>query len=229
MSFDLLAQASETITRIHDRQVVPVDFIWEQITALTWLQAVLALSFGMVYLLYGWRIFRILVVIAFGLMGLYLGILFGEHFLDGKTLWSGVLGLGLLAFVSVPLMKWCVCVLGATAGGIITGGIWYAMGLPQVYIWAGAAVGAVAGGMISFIVLKAAVMLFTSMGGSAIVVVSALSLLHRYGAVQTPPSTYIHDMVFQERWFLPAVLLLPTVIGIIAQNRLIKQSAKWDF
>ncbi len=225
----ILAAAAQQTTQIYDRQVVPVDWIWRQITELTWLQAVLAVSFGMVYMLYGWRIFRILVVICFGLIGMVLGIMAGGS-MGGSLghVWGGVLGCALLAFISVPLMKWCVCLLGAAAGGVLTGGIWYALGLPQVYIWAGAAVGVVAGGMISFIVLKVAVMLFTSLGGSAIVAVGALSLLyHLELAMQSPAriNAYVHNY----NWFLPTVLIVPTIFGIIMQNRFIKQSHKWEF
>ena len=85
--------------------------------------------------------------------------------------------------------------------------------------------------MISFIVLKAAVMLFTSMGGSAICVVGILSLLYHYEVqIQNMAETdtaiykYVHDI----NWFLPVALIVPTVIGIILQNKFIKQSKNWE-
>ena len=52
----------------NDIKLVPVEFIWEQINTLSWFHAVLAISFGVVYLLYGWRIFKALTVICFGLI-----------------------------------------------------------------------------------------------------------------------------------------------------------------
>jgi hypothetical protein len=234
----LLAQAAEVSRptksiRVEEINIVPVDFIWEQITSLSWLHAVIAISFGIVWLLYGWRIFKILVVISFALLGLYLGITVGKQFSGegvniSNEVWAGIIGLALFAFVSVPLMRWCVCALGAVAGGTLTSGLWYAFGLPQVYIWAGAIIGIVAGGMISFIVFKVAVMLFTSLGGGAITMVGVLALLHQYETkMVAPPTTNIHDLVFDNQWFLPAALILPTVIGIITQNKLIKSSDKW--
>lgn len=221
----ILAQAETTV--IEDVQVVPIDAIWNEICCLTWLQAVIAVSFGIVYLLYGWRIFRILVVICFGLFGMYLGIKFGEK--TGSEIWGGVLGLAIFAGVSVPLMKWCVSILGAAAGGLLTGGLWYAFGLPQVYLWAGAAVGVVAGGMMSFIVLKASVMLFTSLNGSLITVVGMLRLLDLYEATKEVPTQWIHNSVYNYDWFLPVVLIVPTIIGMFAQNRFIKRAHKWEF
>jgi hypothetical protein len=222
--------ASKSI-QLEDIDIVPIDFIWEQITSLSWLQAVIAISFGAVWLLYGWRIFKILVVVSFALAGLYVGLIIGKQ-ISGESvnqMWAGVIGLVVLAFVSVPLMKWCVCLLGAVAGGTLTSGLWYAFGLPQVYLWAGAVIGIVAGGMISFIVFKAAVMLFTSLGGGIITLVSILALLHLYETnMLVPPTTRIHDFVFEHQWFLPAALLVPTIIGVITQNKLIKSSHQWE-
>ena len=51
---------------------------WESISTLDWRYALLMLSVGVVYMLYGWRIFRVLVVISFGFIGLFLGILAGQ-------------------------------------------------------------------------------------------------------------------------------------------------------
>jgi hypothetical protein len=224
----LLAAAETTSQRGESTQIVPLDFIWEQITSLTWLQAVIGISFGMVYLLYGWRIFRILVVICFGLAGLYLGMLVGQRL--GNQLWGGVLGVFALTVLSMSLIKWGVSLLGAAAGGVVTGGLWYAFGLPEQYIWAGAVIGVVAGGMMSFILLKVSVMLFTSLGGSVIVAINFLALLYQYQTqVMNPPNNNIHEMFFSRTWFLPLIIILPTIIGIIVQNKLIKTSSDWDF
>lgn len=223
----ILAQVARTEMPTEDIQVVPIDMIWEQIVALHWFHAVLALSFGIVYLLYGWRIFKVLSIICFGLIGLGIGMVVGRML--GSELWGGVIGLLVLAIMSMPLMKWGISVLGAIAGGVLTGAVWYAFGLPELYIWAGIIVGMVAGGMISFIILEVAVMLFTSLGGSVITVISILSLLHNYETnVVEPARTNIYDMVFDNNWFLPIALIAPTIFGIIMQRKLIKHSPKWE-
>ena len=119
-------------------------------------------------------------------------------------------------------------VLGALAGGTLTAAIWYAFELPQLYLWAGAAVGVVAGGMISFIIFKVAVMLFTSLGGSITMMAGILALLHQYQAISDPHTTAVYDYVHTESWFLPVILILPTLIGVYTQNRLIKSADKWE-
>ncbi len=202
-----------------------LDSIWGQITTLSWLQAVITISFGVVYLLYGWRIFKVLVIICFGLVGLFAGIKIGARF-DLEVL-GGIIGLSLLAGISVPLMRWAVSILGAIAGGILTSGIWYAVELPEKFIPAGALIGIVAGGMISFIVFRIAVMLFTSLGGGTLIITGMLSLIYRYECLQKPPTETVKTMLYGHNWFLPVLLVAPTFIGIIVQNKFIKSSKSW--
>ncbi len=224
----ILAQASKEAAR--QTSIVPIDLIWEQISTLTWLQALIALSFGVVYLFYGWRIFKVITVVCFGMLGLFAGMRFGQ--MAGSILWGGIIGLAVLAALSVPLMRWAVSILGAVAGGIITSGIWFACGLPQEYLWAGAIIGIIAGGMISFIVLRIAVMLFTSLGGAALIIVGLLALLHLYEVhlyeqSQTEHTNFVRSLVNDYKWFLPAVLTFTTFVGMVIQNKLVKGTSNW--
>ena len=164
-----------------EEAIVPIDMFWQYITSLNILEALTFISFGAVCLLYGWRVFKILVVISFALLGLFFGVTISDKINgDNHRLVGGLIGLGLMGAVSVPLMRWAVSILGAIAGGILTSGIWYACGLTEKYIWAGALVGIIAGGMISFIIFKIAVMLFSSLGGGTLIVVGILALLYLY-------------------------------------------------
>ena len=130
----------------------------------------------------------------------------------------------IFAVLSVPLMRWGVSILGAIAGGILTSGAWYALGLPQQYIWAGGLIGLIAGGMISFIIFKAAIMLFTSLGGSALIVIASLAIMYQHlGAAEQ-----VKELVFTQKWVLPVMLLVPMAVGVFLQNRFIKSSRDWD-
>jgi hypothetical protein len=227
----ILAQAAESSSEPVFRVQTVLDSLWGQVITLSWLQAVIAISFGVLYLLYGWRIFRAVVVICFGLVGLFVGIKIGGRF--GSEILGGIAGLVILAGASIPLMRWAVSLLGAIAGGIITGGIWYAFELPEKYLPAGALIGIIAGGMISFIVFKVAVMLFTSFGGGVLIITGLLALVHLYESVQTSSSgtvttETVKTMLYTHNWFLPALLLAPTIIGIIVQNKFIKSSKSWS-
>jgi hypothetical protein len=221
----ILAQAAKSSSEPVFRVKAVIDTLWGQVTTLSWLQAIIAISFGAVYLLYGWRIFKVLVVICFGLVGAFAGINIGARF--GSEILGGILGLVVLGVVSVPLMRWAVSLLGAVSGGILTGGIWYAVGLPERYMLAGALIGIVAGGMISFIVFRIAVMLFTSLGGGVLIVTGVLSLLHHYEGIQEPPTETMKAMLYSHEWFLPVLLLVPTIIGMMVQHKFVKDSKTW--
>lgn len=224
---------AEAASESSPEQLIPVtqaiDFLWNEITSLTWLQAIIVVSFGAVYMLYGWRIFKVLAVISFAMVGMYLGMYVGD--ILGSRVWGGIIGLVVLAVLAVPLMRWAVCLLGAAAGAVVTAGAWHALGLPVDYIWAGGIIGLVAGGMMSFIIFKASVMLFTSMGGSTLVMVGLLALMHSYELHTKGDSETmgrIEELVTQEQWFLPLALMIPTAIGVLIQNKMIKHSAKWE-
>ena len=223
--FTILAQAVGTAAEAPEAAegLVPINFIWEQIIALNLVEALTFICFGVVCLLYGWRIFKILATISFALFGLFAGVQLNQLLVGGNEIWLGIIFMAIFAFVSVPLIRWAVCILGALAGGILTGGIWFACNLPEQYIWAGALIGLIAGGMISFIIFGIAVMLFSSLGGSTLMLMGILALLYTY-----PQTTeQVEELVLTKSWFLPAALLVPTAAGIFLQNKFAKGAKDW--
>jgi hypothetical protein len=227
MDLTILAQTTETTEPVAETtaQVVPIDAFWTQITSLSFLEALTFISFGAVCLMYGWRIFKSLVVISFGLVGMFGGALLAQEVSgDNNQVLGGLVGLLLLAALSLPLMRWAISILGALAGGIITGGLWYAFELPEQYIWAGGLVGIVAGGMIAFIALKWAVMLFSCLGGSTLLVVGVLALFYLWSNT----TEEVQELVLQKNWFLPIALIVPTAVGFILQSKFIKYSSEWS-
>jgi hypothetical protein len=224
--FTILAQAadsSEQAPSAAEQGIVPIDLIWNNITSLNLVEALTFISFGAVCLFYGWRVFKMLVTICFGLLGLFAGVWVNKALIGGDVIWLSIIFIAVFAFLSVPLMRWGVSALGAAAGGVLTGGAWLATGLPEQYIWAGGLIGLVAGGMISFIIFKAAVMMFTSLGGSGLMVVGILAVLYQYiGAAEK-----LEQLVFNHRWFLPALLIGPMALGVFLQNRFISRAKDW--
>lgn len=222
----ILAQAVESASSsAAEEAFVPMESFWNYITSLDKVEAVTFISFGVVCLMYGWRVFKILVVISFTLLGLFLGISvtnmivgLNNHFV------GGVVGMCVLGILSIPLMRYAVCILGALAGGILTSSIWYATPLAERYIWAGALIGMVAGGMISFIIFKVAVILFSSLTGASLIVVGSLALLYIYPGT----SARLEQILFTKQWFLPTLLIAPTLIGLVLQNKFVKDSKDWD-
>lgn len=126
-------------------QILPLDVIWQHITSLETVEAVTFVSFGAVWLFYGWRVFKILVTICFGLLGLVLGIWANQQLIGGDNFWFGLICVIFFSVLSIPFMRWGVSILGAVSGGVLTAGAWLACGLPQDYVWAGGLVGLIAG------------------------------------------------------------------------------------
>ena len=102
---NLLAQAAQTSQEAAE-SIVPIDLIWQHITSLSKLEALTFISFGSVCLLYGWRVFKILVVISFAAIGLVLGLILSEKIGDGNNPMLGLLVSIVMAIVSIPMMRW---------------------------------------------------------------------------------------------------------------------------
>ncbi len=222
----ILAQMAETASSgAVEEAVVPMESFWNYITTLNRVEAVTFISFGVVCLMYGWRVFKILVVISFALLGLFMGFSVTDKIVGlNNQLAGGLVGMCLLGILSIPAMRWAVSALGAVAGGILSSSIWYASGLTERYIWAGALIGMVAGGMISFIVFKVAVILFSSLSGASLILVGTLALLYIYPGT----SARLEEIVFTKKWFLPTILIGTTFIGLVLQNKFVKDSKDWD-
>jgi len=205
-------------------KVTPLATMWQHVSTLDVVEALTFISFGVVCLFYGWRIFKILVTICFGVLGLLVAIWINEELVRGSVVWLAMICILFFAIMSIPFMRWGVSLLGALSGGILTAGTTLAFGVgDQRLLLAGGLIGLVAGGMISFIVFKIAVILFTSLGGSTLVVTGLLGVLYQ----NTDPKR-LEMFASDYRWFLPVLILVPMVIGCVLQYRFIKTAQDWS-
>jgi hypothetical protein len=209
----LLAGAAE---KAPQQTIVPMDQLWKHISSLDLVEALTFISFGTVCLFYGWRVFKILVTICFGLLGLCLGAWANAELIHGNGIWLSLICAVFFAALSIPFMRWGVTVLGALSGGILLSGVWLAASLPENSIWMGTVFGLVVGGMVSFIIFKIAVILFTSLGGSVLLAMGSLAILYNEQVVK---SKELEDFVLQHPWFLPIFLLAPLGLGVYLQYR----------
>lgn len=218
----LTAAAAEPV----EEGIIPLGVMWKYVSSLGLVEALTFISFGSVCLFYGWRVFKILVTICFGLLGLALGIWANNQLIGGNVIWLSLICTVFFAVLSIPFMRWGVTLLGAISGGILTAGVWLGGGLPEQYVWAGGLVGFIAGGMMSFIVFKAAVILFTSLGGSTLTVVGILAILYSY--ILEGKGEQLEAFVFANQWFLPALLLIPMGFGVFLQHRFSRTMQEWE-
>lgn len=200
---------------------LPINEIWQTIVNISWLQAVVCVAFALIYLIYGWRVFKALVIINFAVLGMMLGKILGGKL--GSPLWGGIFGTFLMAIVTWPFMKYCVAVLGALAGAILGGALWRTGALPDPLIWCGALAGLIAGGFLAFSSFKFSIMLFTALQGSVFLSIGLLALLNDYPNL----SAYLAHTVYTEVYFLPLLVIIPTFASILFQQRLLKKEEKW--
>ena len=200
---------------------LPIDNIWQFVLDISWLHAVGLMAFGIIYLVYGWRIFKALVVINCVILGMAVGIHVGGRL--GSSLWGGIIGAILTGMISWPFMKYSVAVLGGLAGAMLGGAVWRIVGLPEPLIWCGALLGLITCGFLAFSSFKIAIMLFTSLQGSTFVVIGILALLSDYPNLGESLTNVVYNQIF----FLPVLLIVPTISGVLFQRWLLRNDADW--
>lgn len=174
--------------------------------------AVVLLMLGLIFLLWGYPVFRYLIMLNFGVSGAYLGAALGNN---ADTILAGAIVGGFLgAALAWPMMRWAVALTGAAIGTILGAAIWRATGQNPEFDWAGGMVGFVGFGMLSLIVFRGGIILYTSLQGGALLAAGMLSLLEKYPSVG--PSLTQH--LVSQKFLLPTAVLIPAVIGLVFQH-----------
>jgi hypothetical protein len=174
--------------------------------------AVLLLLMGVIFLLWGYPVFRYLIMLNFGVVGAYLGAALGKN---ADTILAGAIVGGFLgAALAWPMMRWAVALTGAGIGTILGAAIWRASGQDPAFDWAGGLTGFFAFGMLSFIAFRGGIILYTSLQGGALLAAGLLSLAEKYPSVA--PSLGQH--LVAQKFLLPAAVMIPAVVGLVYQH-----------
>ena len=142
-----------------------------------------AMAVGLLFLFFGWRIYRITLV-SFGLLGGgALGFRLGEWACVRFTVDSGVLPLAfaavvglLLGCLAIPFVKFTVFIFCGLLGAVFVSYLCERLGLGSSILWTFASF--VILGLISVALIRHAMILFTSLSGSYLLVAGALAVLH---------------------------------------------------
>lgn len=212
---NLPAPIAELLVRLQ------TDNLLQMVTNIGWLEAAVSIAFGALYLSYGWRVFKALVVINFAGIGMFAGLYLGRQM--GSPLWGSIAGTCAATLFSFPFMKYCVSILGGFAGTILCASLWRLINLPEEYLWCGALVGLIAGGLLVFSSFKISILFFTSLQGSMFVVIGALALITNYPEF----GLRFTDLANQRVFILPMLLVMPTFMGMAFQQRLLKRESNW--
>ena len=181
--------------------------------------AMLLFACGLVYMLQGWKIFKILVVANVAVLGAVIGNYLGSR-AGGPNTWifTSVAGALLLGGLAWPLMKYAVSLLGGLVGSFVGYGLWHyvtnTIDRPDLlqYSWVGALVGLITLGLLAFVILKFVVMFVTSLQGAVMGVGGVLALLLKY----MPDDL---EGPLRDNSHLMAILIgVPAIIGFVFQT-----------
>jgi hypothetical protein len=174
--------------------------------------AALLIVAGIVYLLWGFKIFKTLMIINAIAVGALIGAVIGDKL--GAVVPVAVVGAVLGAAVTWPTMKYAVAVQGAAFGTVLGATIWHSIGLDPKFAWSGAAIGLVTCGLLCFIIFRACVVMFTSFQGSVMLILGLLGLIMKY----EDASPHVGRYLTLKPFLLPLCIFIPTVIGMMYQQ-----------
>jgi hypothetical protein len=174
-------------------------------------EACILVILGVIYLMFGYSIFRGLVTLNAMAAGAYLGALMGKN---SNALAAGALiGAIVAAAITFPLMKYAIMIMGGIFGAALGASLWRQAGLQPDLAWAGALSGMIFFAMLAMILFRGSVILYTSLQGSVMLVFGILSLLYKYQSV-APDVT---DIFSNASFYLPSVVLIPALDGLLYQ------------
>ena len=107
-----------------------------------------------------------------------------------------------------------VALMGGLVGGVIGAGIWQSFGLETAYAWTGAMMGLIFFGLLSFILYRGSIMMYTSFQGSIMLVFGLLALILKYQEIGLP----LASKMTVNSFLLPIFVLIPTILGILYQQ-----------
>jgi hypothetical protein len=175
-------------------------------------EACILVILGIIYLLFGYAVFKALVTLNALLAGAYLGALLGQ---SANAVAAGAfIGAVVAAAITFPLMKYAVMIMGGIFGAALGASLWRQANLQPDLTWAGAMSGLIFFGMLSMILFRGSVILYTSLQGSVMLVFGILALLYKYQSM-APDVTAI----FSKRAFiLPTAVMIPALVGLLYQQ-----------
>ena len=187
-----------------------------------WVIASIFVVTGLVCLLQGYKLYKGVVILLALILGGVVGYRMGQH-IQAEIIVAGCLAV-LLAVVAWPFMKYAVALAGGLAGAFIGANTWTALAdqinintgttvSPDAY-WAGALMGIILFGMMSFILFELSVVLFTSVSGSVLAVLGIIALLLQVPAWRES----IGSSLKANPMVVPLLVIVPAVIGLVIQH-----------
>jgi hypothetical protein len=195
---DLLSRPDELLTRLLDMHAIV---------------GVLVMVIGAVCILQGYRWHRWIVVLLALMLGLGIG-----HLLSPSIGKSSVvaIAMGLLfAAIASPMMKVTVAIFAGLAGAFLGANVWSIVQGPDAgNPWPGAAMGFILLAMSSFLLARISIILFTSLGGAAMLVLGGLACLLNIPQLREPVEQHLES----HQLLVPLLVGVAAVVGFVLQE-----------
>ncbi|MGC4033029.1 MAG: hypothetical protein QM754_15095 [Tepidisphaeraceae bacterium] len=182
--------------------------------------AVLMILAGIIFLMWGFYAFKSLVLLNAACLGGWLGYLVGHK--QGGAVPAAAVGAFVAAAITWPLMKYAVAVMGGLIGTVIGMTVWRTAGLDPSFAASGGGMGLIFFGMISFILFRTSVMMFTSIQGAAMLIFGLLCVVYKLSLFDAKS---LDTKLLLSPAALPVAIALAAIVGVLYQNHDIAKPA----
>jgi len=170
---------------------------------------------GIVYLVFGVYLYKVLITINLAIVGAYVGAVIGfKTGGNGAMIPWALIGAFCCAALAWPLMKYAVALMGGLYGFLLGAAVWRTGALEANYAWAGGGMGLIGFGMLSFILFRGSIMMYMSLQGSVMLVFGLLGLIFKYQTL----SPKLAASLSEQPIVLPLSIFIPAVLGLIYQQ-----------
>lgn len=220
--FDNLFDTVVSLFSIGDALARPAELV-DALQNLMVVWAVVFVVVGVLCMLNGYRFYRVATIALALFMGLFAGYALGKLIQAPPYIIAGCCGL-LLAVVALPLMQYAIALFGGLVGAFLGANLWsgaadalnVAAGwnIPDNAFWVGALIGLLICGMLSFILFKLSIVMFTSVSGSTLAVMGVIALLLSF----EPWRAGVAESLTASRAIIPLLVFVPAFIGLVLQE-----------
>jgi hypothetical protein len=192
-----------------------VQYVWQRLGALHPLEAgLLLLPVGLVFLLYGFKLYKWLVSVVYAGIGAAAGAALAAY-LGWEVLLGTIAGALLLGLLAWPLHRLGWGLLGAALFGGAAVLVMQTQTPSVAYTAIVAAVAFIGGFILTFVLMRPIIILVTSVIGAAVVVQGAL----RLSLIQPAFGDPVCSMLEAKPYLLAILVALPALLGFIIQWR----------
>jgi hypothetical protein len=185
---------------------------WEALRQMHPVEAAILLIIGVAFLLYGFRIYKILVIVTYAVVGVFLGAMAASalnfHPVIGMV--GGAIILGLLAW-PLYLVGWGL--LGGAVLATLAAMITQHFTESPVYQGIAAAAAGALGIVLTILLMRALVIFVTSIIGAATLVWGTLRIILLLPALGDP----VMEALQSNPWLQVGILVVPAILGMILQ------------